>query len=64
MKTRPPDTPWLTKQEAADRGRVSLKDIDRAIASGELTARRAGRRVIIHRDWLDAWIDSLQAAAS
>lgn len=46
---RPMDTPWLTKREAAQRLRVSLDTIDRAIADGRLTLYRygeGGRRLV------------------
>lgn len=57
MTTRPLETPWLRKEEAAARGRVSLEQIGRGIRDGSLQHRRIGRRVVIHRDWLDAWLE-------
>ena len=59
MTTRPlpmTPTPWLTKSEAAERGRVSDDQVAAAIRDGSLRIRRVGRRVVIHQDWLDAWL--------
>lgn len=64
MTKRPPDSPWLTKEEAALRGRVSLEQITRAIRDGSLRHRRVGRAVVIHRDWLDGWLESMLEEAT
>jgi excisionase family DNA binding protein len=44
----------MTKQEAAQILRVSLRTIDRLIALRELRVRRLGRRVLIPRSSLDS----------
>jgi excisionase family DNA binding protein len=62
VNAAPSSTPWLSKQEAAERARVSLAQLDRAIASGELRTKKVGRRVILHVDWVDAWLASPEEA--
>lgn len=64
MTPRPTDSPWLTKEEAAVRGRVPLDQITLAVRTGTLHSRRVGRRVVIHRDWLDAWLAADEEQAS
>lgn len=46
----------LTRQEAADRLRVSTRTLDDLEASGRLQAVRIGRRVLYHPETLDAFI--------
>jgi len=46
----------LTRQEAADRLRVSTRTLDDLEASGRLQAIRIGRRVLYHPATLDAFI--------
>jgi len=46
----------LTREEAADRLRVSTRTLDDLEASGRLQATRIGRRVLYHADALDAFI--------
>lgn len=53
----PTDSPWMTKEEAARRARVSVGFLEKALAAGLLRSRRLGGRVLIHRDWIDAWIE-------
>jgi len=49
--------PWLTKREAAERARVSVSTIDRAIRRGELRAVGCPRgRVRIRPGWVDEWL--------
>jgi len=54
-------TPWLTKREAAARARLSLATLQNAMRSGELRysggGKRGGGRVVIHVEWLDAWLE-------
>lgn len=52
-----PESPWLRAREAASYARVSLKVLYSAARRQELRVARAGagRMVIFHRDWLDAW---------
>jgi len=46
----------LTRQEAANRLRISTRTLDDLEASGRLRAIRIGRRVLYHPDTLDAFI--------
>jgi excisionase family DNA binding protein len=50
-------TPWLNVAEAAERLRCSRDRIYDLIALGKLHPRRDGRRVLLHRDDLDAYIE-------
>ncbi len=50
-------SPWLNVAEAAERLRCSKDRIYDLIALGKLEARRDGRRVLLHRDELDAYIE-------
>jgi len=56
----PAPTPWLTKAEAANRARCTVKTIERAMSDGLLAytggGRIGGHRVLIHVDALDAWV--------
>jgi len=49
---------WLTRAEAADVARCSLSTIDRARRAGELRAGGTAGRVLIHRQWLDEWLEN------
>lgn len=49
---------WLTKQEAADRARVSVDTLERAIRRGELRAGGSPGLVRIKPEWVDEWIES------
>lgn len=57
---------WLTKREVAEIARVSVRTVERAIARGELRASKPdGRgRVIIHRRWLNAWLQPVLVVAT
>mgnify|MGYP006271681975 FL=1 len=55
---RPPETPLLTRDEAADYLRISTRTLDAAEAEGEIRAIRIRGRVLYHRDALDAYIRS------
>ena len=48
---------YLTKQEAADRARVSISTIERAIRRGDLRAGGTPGLVLIRPEWLDAWLE-------
>lgn len=48
----------LTRDEAADRLRISTRTLDDLEASGRLQAVRIGRRVLYHPDTLDTYIRS------
>lgn len=55
------DSPWMTKDEAAAYAHLPLASIRRAMARGELRYSGGGipggPRVVIHRDWLDEWLE-------
>lgn len=53
------DTIGLSVVEAARQAGVGRSTLYEAIRSGALTARKAGRRTLITRDDLMAWIGSL-----
>jgi excisionase family DNA binding protein len=48
--------PWLSIREAAERAGVSERSLERAIASGRLRSSTVGRRRLVHRDDLDAYV--------
>jgi len=50
-------SPWLNVAEAAERLRCRKDRIYDLIALGRLHPRRDGRRVLLHRDDLDAYIE-------
>lgn len=52
----PPVSPWLNVTDAAQRLRCRKDRIYDLIALGKLHPRRDGRRVLLHRDDLDAYI--------
>ena len=53
----PAVSPWLNVAEAAERLRCSKDRIYDLIALGKLHPCRDGRRVLLHRDDLDAYIE-------
>jgi excisionase family DNA binding protein len=53
----PAVSPWLNVAEAAERLRCRKDRIYDLIALGKLRPRRDGRRVLLHRDDLDAYIE-------
>ncbi|HEX4115887.1 MAG TPA: helix-turn-helix domain-containing protein [Solirubrobacteraceae bacterium] len=53
----PAATPWLNVADAAERLRCGKDRIYDLIALGKLNPRRDGRRVLLHRDDLDAYIE-------
>ncbi len=56
-KAAPAVSPWLNVAEAAERLRCRKDRIYDLIALGKLHPRRDGRRVLLHRDDLDAYIE-------
>ena len=50
-------SPWLNVAEAAERLRCGKDRIYDLIALGKLQPRRDGRRVLLHRDDLDAYLE-------
>jgi excisionase family DNA binding protein len=53
----PAVSPWLNVAEAAERLRCRKDRIYDLIALGKLHPRRDGRRVLLHRDDLDAYLE-------
>ena len=53
-------SPWLTLAEAAERLRVSERTITRMVGAGRIRTTTLGRRRLVRRDDLDAF---LRAAA-
>jgi excisionase family DNA binding protein len=53
-------SPWLNVADAAERLRCGKDRIYDLIALGKLTPRRDGRRVLLHRNELDAYIEGRQ----
>jgi excisionase family DNA binding protein len=51
-------SPWLSAPEAAERLRCDRDRIYDLIALGKLIPRRDGRRVLLHRDDLDAYLET------
>lgn len=54
-------SPWLNVADAAERLRCGKDRIYDLIALGKLCPRRDGRRVLLHRDDLDAYIEGRRA---
>ena len=52
----------VTRKDAAAMYGVSVWTIDELIASGSVTARRMGRRVLVDVGSLRTWFDSLDDA--
>lgn len=50
-------SPWLNVTDAAERLRCKKDRIYDLIALGKLHPRRDGRRVLLHRDDLDAYLE-------
>ena len=50
-------SPWLNVTEAAERLRCGKDRIYDLIAVGKLAPRRDGRRVLLHRDELDHYVE-------
>ena len=50
--------PWLTLVEAAERLRVSKRTVARLIERGRLRTTRIGRRRLVHREELDAFLEA------
>jgi excisionase family DNA binding protein len=66
---RTDSSPWLSLPDAAGRVSVSVPYLKREVAANRAPHRHIGRRVVLHRDELDAWANSkpgtrLEAVAS
>jgi excisionase family DNA binding protein len=57
VSSTPAASPWLNVTDAAERLRCGKDRIYDLIALGKLQPRRDGRRVLLHRDDLDAYIE-------
>ena len=51
-----PRSPWLSLEAAAEHAGVSERSLERAIAAGRLRSSTIGRRRLVHRDHLDAYL--------
>lgn len=49
-------TPWLTIEEAAQYLRVSERTLERLLTRGKIRTSTIGRRRLLHRDELDAYM--------
>lgn len=51
-------SPWLTAEEAAQRGRCGVKTIYREVRAGRLRAARIGgrRELRLKPEWVDEWL--------
>jgi len=58
MDQMEPASPWLSIAEACSRARVGRKVIYAAVRAGRLRAAHVDgrRKIVIHREWLDAWL--------
>jgi excisionase family DNA binding protein len=57
----PATSPWMNVGDAAERLRCGKDRIYDLIALGKLNPRRDGRRVLLHRDDLDAYVEGRPA---
>jgi excisionase family DNA binding protein len=48
-----PDSPWLRISEAAERLRISERQLHRLLVRGRVRSVHVGRRRLLHRDDLD-----------
>ena len=57
------DDRWLTRQEGAQRARVSEATIGREVRAGRLRAARVGgrRALRLKPEWIDIWLESTAA---
>ena len=53
----------VTREEAAEALRLSLRTVDKLLAAGEISARRVGRRVLIPRTEIERFVRSTNGAA-
>lgn len=55
---QPSKTQLLTRQEAADHLRISVRTLDDMEEAGEINAKRIRGRVLYHRETLNAFIQN------
>ncbi len=53
----PPEKKLLTRAQVAERLDVPLGTVKRVTASGEMPARKLGRKVVVAAGDADAWLD-------
>ena len=51
-------SPWMNAREAADYLRCPISRVRKLTSTGELPVEHDGRRVLYHRDALDAFVRS------
>jgi len=51
-------SPWMSASEAADYLRCPISRVRKLTSTGELPVEHDGRRVLYHRDALDAFVRS------
>ncbi len=49
-------SPWRTKDEAASRGRIGGRTVQRAAKSGALRSIKVAGRYLFLDEWIDAWL--------
>ena len=54
----------VTREEAAEALRLSLRTVDKLLAAGEMSVRRVGRRVLIPRSEIERFAGEHAAASS
>lgn len=65
MSTRTFQSPWLTRDEAVEYGRVTVAALETAVAGGLLRSRQLSKRcTVYHVDWVDAWLMMEEVEAS
>lgn len=50
------DNGWLTRAEAAEYAKVSIRTVDRAIQDGSLESCKRNHTRRIRRIWIDMWL--------
>ena len=53
----PPEKKLLSRQQVADRLDVPLGTVERVTETGEMPARKLGRRVVVAAGDADAWLE-------
>lgn len=63
LREQPSDSQLLTREEAADYLRISVRTLDDMEEAGEIQAVRIRGRVLYHRETLDAYIQRQSRSA-